>query len=229
MATTVHEPPRIELDGLQSHGSGNGGGRNIAPVGGDLRRVKDYSPPPASTGVWVGLAGITMTFAAFTSALIVRQGGATDWQHITLPPVLYLNTLVIIASSVTLEIARRQVAAFMTSLQQKDNKGQVGSPARWLYVTLFLGLLFVAGQIFAWLQLQSQGFKLATNISYSFLYVLTAAHALHLLGGLGGMVRVIGKFNQSVLKRSTLDATSRYWHFMGVLWVYLLFLLWMKL
>ena len=76
---------------------------------------------------------------------------------------------------------------------------------------------------------RSQGFGLATNISYSFFYVLTVAHALHLLGGLGGLVRVIGKLNHPCWKRSTLDATSRYWHFMGVLWVYLLLLLWMKL
>ena len=92
-----------------------------------------------------------------------------------------------------------------------------------------MGLLFVAGQTFAWMQLKSQGFGLATNISYSFFYVLTVAHALHVSGGLGGLVRVIGKLNKSVLRRSTLDATSRYWHFMGVLWVYLLLLLWMKL
>ena len=85
MATTVHEPPKIELDRLPSQGSGNGGWRNLVPADGDLRRVKDYSPPPASTGIWVGLAAITMTFAAFTSALIVRQGGAPDWQHFTLP------------------------------------------------------------------------------------------------------------------------------------------------
>ena len=224
MATTVHEPPKIERDRLPSQGSGNGGWRNFVPADGDLRRVKDYSPPPASTGIWVGLAAITMTFAAFTSALVVRQGAAPDWRHITLPPVLYLNTLVIIASSVTLEISRRRVAAFMGGL-----KDQAASPSRWLYVTLFLGLLFVAGQTFAWLQLRAQGFGIATNVSYSFFYVLTVAHALHLLGGLGGLVRVIGKLNKSVLRRSTLDATSRYWHFMGVLWVYLLFLLWMKL
>jgi cytochrome c oxidase subunit III len=224
MATTVHEPPKIERDRLPSQGSGNGGWRNFVPADGDLRRVKDYSPPPASTGIWVGLAAITMTFAAFTSALVVRQGAAPDWRHITLPPVLYLNTLVIIASSVTLEISRRRVAAFMGGL-----KDQAASPSRWLYVTLFLGLLFVAGQTFAWLQLKAQGFGIATNVSYSFFYVLTVAHALHLLGGLGGLVRVIGKLNKSVLRRSTLDATSRYWHFMGVLWVYLLFLLWMRL
>jgi cytochrome c oxidase subunit III len=229
MATTVHEPPKIEIDRLPSQGSGNGGWRNLVPAGGDLRRVKHYSPPPASTGIWVGLAAITMTFAAFTSALIVRQGGA-PLQHITLPPVLFLNTLVIIASSMTLEISRRRIATFMGGVQSSDaDKNQAASPARWLYITLFLGLLFVAGQTFAWLQLKSQGFGLATNVSYSFFYVLTVAHALHVFGGLGGLVRVIGKLNKSVLRRSTLDATSRYWHFMAVLWLYLLLLLWMKL
>jgi cytochrome c oxidase subunit 3 len=225
MATTVHEPPKIEPERLPSQGSGNGGWRNLVPASGDLRRVKDSSPPPASTGIWVGLAAITMSFAAFTSALIVRQGNATDWRHFTLPPVLYPNTLVIIASSITLELARRRVAAFMGAL----HKDEAGSPGRWLYVTLFLGLLFVAGQTFAWMQLKAQGFGLATNVSYSFFYVLTVAHALHVFGGLGGLVRVIGKLNKSVLRRSTLDATSRYWHFMGVLWLYLLLLLWMKL
>jgi cytochrome c oxidase subunit 3 len=233
MATTIHEPPKIELDRLPSHGSGNGGWRNLVPADGGLRRVKDSSPPPASTGIWVGLAAITMTFAAFTSALIVRQGTA-PLVHIALPPILYLNTLLIIASSISLEVARRRIAAFMgavqngvqSGIQNEDNRA---NPARWLYITLLLGLLFVAGQTFAWMQLRSQGFGLATNVSYSFFYVLTVAHALHVFGGLGGLVRVIGKLNKSVLRRSTLDATSRYWHFMGALWVYLLLLLWMKL
>ncbi|MGA8428687.1 MAG: cytochrome c oxidase subunit 3 [Candidatus Sulfotelmatobacter sp.] len=224
MATTVHEPPKIELDRLPSRGSGNGGWRNLVPADGDMRRVEDHSPVPASTGIWVGLASITMTFAAFTSALIVRQGGAPDWQHITLPPILYLNTLVIVASSFTLELGRRQVAAFMGGL-----RSHLTNPARWLYVTLLLGILFVAGQTLAWVQLRAEGLKLSTNVSYSFFYVLTIAHAVHLLGGLGGMTRVIGKLKRSVLRRSTLDATSRYWHFMGALWLYLLLLLWMKL
>ncbi|HZZ16887.1 MAG TPA: cytochrome c oxidase subunit 3, partial [Candidatus Sulfotelmatobacter sp.] len=190
MATTVHEPPKHELDRLPSQGSGNGGWRNLIPANGDLPRIKDYAPRPASTGIWVGLASITMTFAAFTSALVVRQGSARDWQHITLPSILYFNTLLIIASSVTLEIARRRIAAFMGGL-----KDRAENPARWLYITLLLGVLFVAGQTFAWVQLKSQGFGLAANVSYSFFYVLTVAHALHLLGGLGGLVRVIGKLN----------------------------------
>lgn len=224
MATTIQPPSRIETERIPSQGSGNGGWRNLVPAGGDLRRVKNYSPPPASTGIWVGLAAIAMTFAAFTSALIVRQGSALDWRHFTLPPVLYWNSLVIVASSFTLEIARRRIAAFMGGIRDKSE-----NPAGWLYITLFLGLLFVAGQTFAWVQLKSQGFGLASNVSYSFFYVLTVAHALHVFGGLGGLVRAIGKLNHEVLRRSTLDATSRYWHFMGVLWLYLLLLLWMKL
>ena len=224
MATTVHEPPKIEINRLPSQGSGNGGWRNLVPADGDLRRVKDSSPPPASTGIWVGLAAITMTFAAFTSALIVRQGSGPDWQHITLPSILYLNTLVILASSVTLELSRRRIAAYMGGRSDR-----AANPAMWLYVTLFLGLLFVGGQTVAWLQLKAQGFGLATNVTYSFFYVLTVAHALHVFGGLGGLLRVIGKLNKSVLRRSTFDATSRYWHFMGALWVYLLLLLWIKL
>src|ERR1700678_2842242 len=124
MATTVHEPPKIDLDRLASRDSGNGGWRDLVHGGGDLRHVKNSSPPPASTGIWVGLAAITMTFAAFTSALVVRQGGSTDWRHFTLPPVLYLNTLVIIASSFTLEIARRRIAAFMAGARDRSSKNQ---------------------------------------------------------------------------------------------------------
>jgi cytochrome c oxidase subunit III len=227
MATTVHEPPRIEEGREQSRltsGSSNGGWRNLLPAGGQLRSVEQYAPPPASTGIWVALAAISMSFAALTSALVVRKGGAPDWRHFTLPSILFLNTFVLLASSVALEIARRRVATFMGGLGRT-----VANPARWLYLTLSLGLLFVAGQYIAWRQLSAQGLYLATNPSSSFFYVFTAAHALHVLGGLGGLVRVIRKLNQFVLRRSTLDAASRYWHFMDVLWVYLLLLLWIKL
>jgi cytochrome c oxidase subunit 3 len=71
--------------------------------------VQDYSPPPASTGIWVVVYAITMTFAALTSALIVRKGSSLDWQSFTLPSILYLNTALILCSSVTLEIARRPI------------------------------------------------------------------------------------------------------------------------
>lgn len=196
----------------------------MPPVDGRLPAVMDVAPPPASTGIWVLLFSITMTFLAFTSALIVRQGSALDWQHLTLPPILYLNTIVLIASSVTLELGRREVAAFMGPMARS-----LAHPGRWLYATLGLGLLFVVGQYVAWLQLRAQGFYLATNPNSSFFYLLTAVHAIHVLGGLGGLVRIIVKLSHLTLKKSTLVANARYWHFMGVLWIYLLLVLWAKI
>lgn len=222
MATTVHEPPKIEP--RHQRESGNGGWRNLVPADRDRHAVEDYSPAPASTGIWVVVYAITMTFAALTSALIVRKGSSLDWQHFTLPSILYFNTVLLLGSSVALEIARRRVAAFMGGIAIPRE-----SPARWLYITLVFGLLFVSGQYVAWARLSAEGLYLATNPSSSFFYVLTAAHALHVLGGLGGLLYVIGKLRKSELRRSTLDAASRYWHFVDVLWVYLLFLLWMKL
>lgn len=225
MATTVHEPPQIDPDRLpEQRRSGNGGWRDLVPANGDLRVALEHSPPASSSAIYVVLFAITMMFAAFSSALIVRKGSSLDWQTFTLPSILYLNTLILLASSVTLEISRRRVAAFMGGL-----KSHAESPARWLYITLILGLLFVAGQYVAWSQLRGEGLYLATNPSSSFFYVLTATHVLHVLGGLGGLIYVIRKLGKSTLRRDALDATARYWHFMDVLWLYLLCLLWMKL
>jgi len=225
MATTIPEPPQLDLDRLPkpTH-SGNSGWRNLVPTDGDLHVALEHSPPASSSAIYVVLFAITMMFAAFSSALIVRKGSSLDWQSFTLPSILYLNTLILLASSVTLEVSRRRVATFMGGL-----KSRVENPARWLYITLFLGLLFVAGQYAAWSQLRAQGLYLATNPSSSFFYVLTATHALHVLGGLGGLIYVIRKLSKSTLRRNALDATARYWHFMDVLWLYLLCLLWMKL
>ena len=141
-----------------------------------------------------------------------------------MPPILYLNTVVLIASSIALESGRREVGAYMGPLAKS-----ISHPGRWLYISLGLGLLFVAGQYIAWMQLRSQGIYLATNPNSSFFYLLTAVHAIHVLGGLGGLVHVISKLSRSVLKKSTLDATAYYWHFMDVLWIYLLCLLWIKI
>src|SRR5579862_4713321 len=100
MATTIHEPLQIEPPV-------NRGGGDFPFPDGDLRVLQEHPSEPAITGIWVALAAITMTFAALTSALVVRQGTALDWQHIALPSVLYFNTFVLLVSSVTLELARR--------------------------------------------------------------------------------------------------------------------------
>ncbi len=227
MATTVHEPPRVEpirKPSRRGGDSGNGGGRDSGPDNGNLRAVQEFAPPPSKTGIWVVLAAVSMTFAAFTSALIVRQGGAMDWHHLVLPRILFPNTLVLLASSVTLEFARRRVTVFMAGPRTVSEK-----PALWFYVTMALGVLFVAGQYAAWLQLRSEGLYLATNPNSSFFYLLTAIHALHVMGGMIGLSYVMGKLNRLTLKRSTLASFSYYWHFMGILWVYLLILLWTRL
>jgi cytochrome c oxidase subunit 3 len=225
MATTVHEPPQVDPNGPSDKGqTGNGGWKNIVPAAADLRLVTEYSPPPSSTAIWVFLFAVTMMFAAFSSALIVRKGSSMDWQSFTLPSILYFNTFLLLVSSVTLELARRRVATYMGGLRL-----QAEHPARWLYITLGLGLLFVIGQYVAWRQLNAQGLYLATNPSSSFFYLLTAVHAIHVLGGLGALLYVISKLNKLTLRRNTMVATARYWHFMGVLWVYLIVLLWVKL
>jgi cytochrome c oxidase subunit 3 len=228
MATTIH-PPQAELEPeaiRPSNGNGGGGLHGLVPESGALRSVEDRPGEPTRTGIWVGLAAIAMSFAAFTSALYVREGAATDWHHLPIPPILWFNTLALIGSSVTLEIARRRTAAYMRG---KESNRSV--PISWLGATLALGLIFVVGQYLAWLNLRSAGLFLATNPNSSFFYVLTAVHAIHVLGGLGGLTRVIVKFLHPALslRRSTMDATSYYWHFMGILWLYLLFVLWIKL
>ena len=196
----------------------------MVPAEGDRRLALDYSPPPSSTAIWVVMFAISMMFAAFTSALVVRKGSSLDWRTFQLPSILFLNTAILFASSITLEVSRRRIAKFMGNLQ-----AQMENPARWLYATLFLGVLFVAGQYVAWSQLRAEGLYLATNPSSSFFYVLTVTHALHVLGGLCGLVYVIRKLGKTTLLRSTLTAAARYWHFMDLLWVYLLLLLWIKL
>jgi cytochrome c oxidase subunit 3 len=225
MATTI-PPPETEQHDSQRRANKGGGVSTPGPSGIDLRAVDDFSPEPSRTGIWIGVAAISMSFAAFTSALIVRQAAANDWHPLALPSILFANTAILSASSVTLEIARRRVANYA--------RGKVADRSAtlfWLGITLMLGLLFVSGQYVAWRQLRAQGLFLASSPTSSFFYVLTAVHAVHVLGGLAGLLRVFYMVRQPVfsLRRSTMDATSYYWHFMGVLWLYVLTVMWIKL
>lgn len=218
MATTVHE--RLQTVGGSKPPSSSGGNY------GDSRLCLGDSSPASRTGVWVGLAAITMTFAALTSAMIIRQGSSYDWQGFTLPAVLYFDTAVLLASSLVLELARKRVAAFLHGDQKQRWSG-----AAFLWLTFGLGLVFVGGQYTAWLKLRSEGLYLATNPSSSFFYLFTALHVVHLLGGVAGLTLVLWRFSKvrPSLQVSTLSTVSYYWHFMDVLWVYLLLLLWSRI
>jgi cytochrome c oxidase subunit III len=224
MATTTI-PPGADI-ALDNHGSGKP--PDLAPRPG---RVTQSGPSSqkSETGMWVAVSAIGMSFAAFTSAMFVRQDSSTDWQHFQLPYVLYLNTLILIASSVTLELSRQRFAAIPDAARHTaaSAKSLLASGIYWLYLTAALGLIFVLGQILAWRNLAAQGLFLATNPSSSFFYLFTALHAVHLLGGMGGLFYVLRKLvrNGGVAETSGLSAFSIYWHFMDLLWVYLLLLL----
>lgn len=189
------------------------------------RTTTQPSPPqPARTGIWIAIGTIGMSFAALTSAMVVRQSGAADWRHFQLPSLLYVNTVVLLASSGTLEWSRRRIAAipggtgsFVPPLQALSG----------LYITLAFGLLFVTGQVIAWRQLAAQGLFLATAPSSAFFYVFTALHGVHVVGGLGGLVYVLSRLRPTVspVRPAPLGAAALYWHFMAGLWLYLLVIL----
>ena len=180
----------------------------------------------SQTGVWAGIAGITMMFTALTSAFVVRQGSGMDWIHFRVPALLYVNTLVLLVSSGTLELARPRVsraAALGDAMAQ--------GAAIWVAVTLALGLLFVCGQVLAWRNLVAQGLLLASGPSTAFFYVFTVVHALHVLGGIAGLLYLWRRLGQApaFLAQPVYGAATLYWHFMAVLWLYLLLLLTVRL
>ncbi len=157
-----------------------------------------------------------MFFMALTSSYIVRKGLGGDWKSVDLPRVLWLNTAVLLLSSATIEAARRQLGL-----------GASGSFRRWWALTTALGFLFLLGQILAWRQLSAAGVFLASNPSSSFFYVLTAAHGLHLLGGMVALLYVVVRaWERSRITQATAaELTAIYWHFMDGLWVFLFLLL----
>ena len=191
---------------------------------------KSIAPPSAArTGVWVGIAAITMSFAAYTSAMVVRHGSIPEWQHFKLPPILYWNSLVLVASSVTLELARQRIGGPFDRLGHSESLLAAKSREwlSWYRITLALSFAFLAGQYLAWQRLSGEGVYLATSPSSSFFYVLTALHALHLLGGLGALVYALRclRMDDGPRPVTVLAAAALYWHFMAVLWIYLLVVL----
>jgi cytochrome c oxidase subunit 3 len=166
------------------------------------------------TGMTVALGGILMFFMALTSAYIVRRDiPNSNWHALAVPRILWLNTALLIASSFTLARARRLFKA-------NDQEGF----RHWWAFTTILGIFFLAGQVIAWRQLASAGLYLATNPSSSFFYIFTAAHGLHLLGGVFALAYVLLRPTHRLTKSTATEVVSMYWHFMDGLWVFLFLL-----
>jgi cytochrome c oxidase subunit 3 len=204
--------------------SGHGGGGIDFPAGGDDDGGGSGGGRPEIpqrayfTMIQLALAGIVMFFMALTSSFLVRKGLGDDWVAFGLPRVLWFNSFVLLASSLTIEVARRNL-----------REGALALFKRWWSITTALGVLFVVGQWMAWRNLAAQGVFLATNPSSSFFYVLTALHAMHLMGGIIFLVVVgLRSWRRSRITRSTAAGLAAiYWHFMDGLWLFLLALLYL--
>jgi cytochrome c oxidase subunit 3 len=199
----VQGPPPPPVDRGWGGDSGGSDGR------GSSRRA-------SFTGLFVLLAASTMVFAAFTSAFVVRRGLSDDWTHIEKPPILFVNTVVLLLSSLMLDLSRRALRA--------HNRERFNL---WWTIATALGVLFLGGQAVAWQQLKAAGVYVSSNPSSSFFYLLTAAHAFHLLGGVAALLYVdvqALRLQLGPAKRTAIDVTAIFWHFLDGLWLYLMVL-----
>jgi cytochrome c oxidase subunit 3 len=196
---------------------GRGGEGPPPPLRGDFggRPGGGLAADPARLGLWLFLGTVTMLFIGFTSAFLVRRGMG-DWRPLAAPALLWWNTAAILASSFTLETGRRRLRRWAAA-----------GAIPWVTATGALGLLFAAGQVFAWRVLAARGYYLDSNPHNSFFYVLTGTHLVHLAGGLVWCAVVVSRVRRLayVPGEDGLGLFATYWHFLAGLWVYLLLLL----
>jgi cytochrome c oxidase subunit III len=215
-------------------GGGRGGGDDRPNYGERLRRCR--------LGLMLALSSVVMLFISFTTAYVVRKAGSawdparndfvSNWLPLALPVgILLANTFLLLLSSFTLEVARRRAAEDVAlapivgipGIQVEENRA-----LPWIWITILLGLTFLAGQAYAWEMLERYNHTFASNPSSSFFFILTGVHAVHLLGGLcallfAGMTTWLRKPPET--RRIVTDVTAWYWHFMAALWLYIFGLL----
>lgn len=174
----------------------------------------------SQSGIWIAMFAITMSFAAFTSALVIRQA-STDWTHLRTPRILFFNTALLLVSSVLLEMARRDMLKKSPAAARESTRSKI-----LLSGALLLGLAFIVGQYAAWQQLAAQGLFLATNPNSSFFYLLTGMHIVHVIGGIVALAYLfVHRALSGTLRPNLVNGVVTYWHFMAALWVYLLFII----
>ena len=245
-ATFTHSPAETErkepgIGGkppLDRRPTGGGGG------GGDDDRKHDHRGPRELLYrirffLFSGLAGDMMFFAILVALFFARQAGTHmdprsheqigDWRPVLLPPILYLNTAILLLSGLTMEVARQNIFREIDVLEEWLG---LGYPALrrtlpWILGTLALGCLFIAGQWVAWRQLTAQGFAFAhwSTPASTFFYVITGIHAAHLILGVLALVvclTLMHKLSRVELRQIAVDVTAWYWHAMSLAWLVLL-------
>jgi cytochrome c oxidase subunit 3 len=229
-------------------GHGSGGVHPPAFGGGDGGRndgFPDYSRRlnRARLGLLLTLVSISVIFVTVTAAFIVLRHGSPvlnsrthsyvrEWVLVTLPIRLLLcNTLILLASSLTIEMARRSVAREMALAPVRGIPGIAFDSERtfpWLGATILMGVVFLLGQWAAWQFMRARGFHVFTGVPTPFFYVLTGTHAIHLAGGIvvlsyAGIIALLQRPIEQ--RRIVVEVASWYWHFMGGLWLYVFGLL----
>ncbi|MBK8519432.1 MAG: heme-copper oxidase subunit III [Chitinophagaceae bacterium] len=173
---------------------------------------------PHKFTLWVGIGSLLMMFAGLTSAYIVKRNQA-NWQTFELPQFFWYSTIAILLSSGTIYLAQK-------AFKQREMKKY-----RSLVVaTLVLGVLFIVFQVFGFQQFWKNGLPLGENVSTDFLYVIVGLHGAHVAGGLIVLIILFAKaFNTRTRTYNSIpvELASTYWHFVDVLWIYLLIFLMM--
>ncbi|MEK6783186.1 MAG: cytochrome c oxidase subunit 3 [Bacteroidota bacterium] len=182
----------------------------------DFKIVEEPKLPismhPKKFAMWLFIASVVMVFASLTSAYIVRQAEG-NWLYFDLPGMFYLTSVVIIVSSISMQLAYWSA--------KKDDLKRV---KLFISITSILGFFFCVGQVLAWGDLVMNSIYLVGNPSGSFLYVITGLHALHLVSAIVFLFIVfIATFRNKVNSRNMaqIEMCTTYWHFLGGLWLYL--------
>lgn len=185
-----------------------------------IARERDLNSLSVLT-VTVVLATVTMTFGAMIAVFLIRSQAPLFWGRISLPPLLWVTTAILLASSAVLERARNH-------LRRNDQRGFF----RLMIWTTALGLLFLAGQIAAWFQILHSGVILARNPHSWFIFLFTGLHAVHILVGLAGLAYLLVRTREpasgpkyQMNTRAMANGVSIFWHYLDFLWVVLFTLL----
>lgn len=182
----------------------------------DFRGASGSSVPTAKIGLGVFLAVVGSLFALLISAYSMRNS-MVDWRELPLPRLLWFNTGVLVMSSVALQWA-------LMAARRDDIDGLIVG----LLICGASAMTFLAGQLLVWQQLNVAGYFVASNPANSFFYLITAAHGLHLMGGLVALGRTTAKVWRGapmMQMRLSVELCAIYWHFLLLVWLVLLGLL----
>ena len=172
-------------------------------------------------GVIATMAFVTMTFGALIVVFMLRSQVSFNWTHILLPPLLWIDTALLIASSVCFEVGHRK-------LRRNDQHGFY----LWTRYTTTLGVFFLVGQLVAWGQIIDSGQLVRSNPHSSFFFLFSGLHGVHILAGLAALGVLLYRTYEpasgpkwQMKTRALANAVGIFWHYLDVLWVVLFSLL----